>query len=165
MPLAVNLRHLDAHALELSGELPSKELDIETHDEVIQLGPPLRYHLHVEMIEDGLLVTGSLRLPLNCQCVRCLKRFQLPLEIKSWTCHLPLKGEEAVEVVNDCVDLTPYIREDILLEFPQHPLCGPECGGVPKPGFGQPGPGSDPTQSEAGSPAWAELNKLKFGQN
>ena len=155
MPLAVNLRHLDDHPLHLSGELPSKDLDIETRDEVIQLGPPLEHDLQVEKIEEGLLVTGSLRLALDCQCVRCLKRFQYPLELSPWTCHLPLAGEDAVPVVNDCVDLTPYMREDILLEFPQHPLCGPECRGVPKAGIGQVKPGSDASQPEAGSPAWA----------
>ena len=43
---------------------------------------------------------------------------------------LPLEGEEEVPVINDCVDLTPYMREDILLAFPQHPLCEPDCGGL-----------------------------------
>ena len=162
MPLVVNLRHLDAHALHLSGELPAEELDIETRDEVIQLGPPLRYELQVEKLEGGLLVTGSLRLPLNCQCVRCLKRFQFPLEIQPWTCHLPLKGEDAVPVVSDCVDLTPHMREDILLEFPQHPLCGPECRGVPTTGPSEAEQGGDRDRTGAGSPTWAELNKLKL---
>jgi len=39
---------------------------------------------------------------------------------------LPLEGEEKTPVDNDCVDLTPFAREDMLLEFPQHPVCEPE---------------------------------------
>ena len=81
---------------------------------------------------------------LACQCVRCLTSFRLPLELNGWTCHLPLQGEDRVKVLNDCVDLTPYVREDILLEIPQHPLCDPECRGLPKTWRGQPASAGSP---------------------
>ena len=158
MPLTVNLRHLEAHNIELEGNLPVEELDIETRDEIIQLKQPLEYCLEVQKLPDSLLLQGRLCLVLECKCVRCLKPFQYPLEIRDWTCHLPLQGdEEAVPVVNDCVDLTPHIREDILLSFPQHPLCKQECGGLPGTSVGS----SNQTEQTAPS-AWAELNKLKF---
>ena len=121
MPLEVNLRHLEDDNLRLEGQLAVEELDIETRDEVICLGKPLGYALEVQKLEDGLLVQGLLSLELKCQCVRCLKAFIYRLELKNWTSLLALKGEESVAVVNDCVDLTPYIREDILLGLPQHP--------------------------------------------
>ncbi|HYG36454.1 MAG TPA: YceD family protein [Clostridia bacterium] len=162
MPLLVNLRHLDAHNIELDGELPVEELDIETGDEVIQLAQPLKYELEVQKLEDGLLVQGSLCLIVDCQCVRCLKPFQHKLEMDPWTSHLPLQGEDAVSVNNDCVDLTPYIREDILLELPQHPLCDTECRGLPKTSIGKAKNSSSIGQPEKGSSAWDELNKLKF---
>jgi uncharacterized protein len=65
-------------------------------------------------------------------------------------------------VVNDFVDLTPYVREDILLEFPRHPVCNPECRGLPKTAIGQARNSSGTGKTEVGSPAWAELNKLKL---
>ena len=65
-------------------------------------------------------------------------------------------------VVNDCVDLTPYVREDILLEFPRHPLCDPECRGLPRTSIGKARNSGGTGQSGMGSPAWAELNKLKL---
>ena len=80
--------------------------------------------------------------------------------MEEWACHLALEGEEKVAVINDCVDLTPYIREDILLAFPQHPLCEPECKGLSilqnqqETGAGR--------EQESASATWAELNKLKF---
>src|SRR5207249_120273 len=98
--------------------MPIGELDLDTHDEMIQPVEPLEHDLEVQKIEDGLLVHGRLHLKLNCQCVRCLKPFQYDLDLQNWSCHLPLQGEEQAPVVNDCVDLTPYLREDILLEFP-----------------------------------------------
>ncbi len=80
---------------------------------------------------------GQLQLTLECECVRCLRPFQNHLVLKRWACHLPLLGEEKVLVVDDCVDLTPWLREDILLAYPQHPLCEPKCSGLLKKQTGQ----------------------------
>jgi uncharacterized protein len=162
MPLTINLRHLETDSIRLEGHLPVKELDIDPHDEVIQVGQPLEHDLEVQKLEDGLLVQGRLHLVLDCQCVRCLKPFQHRLELDHWACHLPLEGEDCVAVVNDCVDLTPYVREDILLEFPRHPLCNPDCRGLPNMSIGKPRNTSGTGKTEVGSSAWAELNKLKL---
>lgn len=162
MPLLVNLRHLEADNVHLDGELSAEELDIDTGDEMLRAAGPLQYDLEVQKIEDGMLVQGRLRLNLLCQCVRCLKSFQRPLLLENWTRHFPLQGEEAVPVDNDCVDLTPFVREDILLEFPQHPLCDPDCHGLPGLSPGGADGTSSTGQPEKGSPAWNELNKLKF---
>jgi uncharacterized protein len=162
MPISVNLRHLEDCDLQLEGELPSQELDIETRDEMIQLKHPLKYALEVQKLPESVLVQGQASLPLNCQCVRCLKPFDFTLTLDPWTLDVPLQGDEAVEVINDCVDLTPFLREDILLEFPQHPLCDPECRGLPNPSVGKAKNKSGAGKTEAGSSAWAELNKLKF---
>jgi len=162
MPLLVNLRHLEAHNVRLSGELPLEELDVDDRDEMVRANGPLAYELEVQKVEDGLLVQGSLRLPLECKCVRCLKPFPSELEMGAWTRHLPFQGEEAVPVVNDCVDLTAYVREDILLEFPQHPLCEADCRGLPRSTVGKSQNSSNTGQFGPGSLAWNELDKLKF---
>lgn len=162
MPLTVNLHHLVPHEVNLQGELPVAELDIETRDEMIQLNEPLNYDLEVERIDQALLVHGDLSIPLRCQCVRCLKPFDYLLELNDWTCHVPLQGEEAVPVVNDCVDLTPMVREDILLSFPQHPLCDPQCEGLLKTQTGKGKKSRGTGSPQPNLSAWAELNKLKF---
>jgi uncharacterized protein len=162
MPLLVNLRHLEHKTVTLKGELPAEELDLEGIDELIRAASELEHNLEVERHERSLLVQGSLGLTLACECARCLKKFQHRLELGRWSCLLPLEGEDKVLVSNDCVDLTPYLREDIVLAFPQHPLCEPECPGLLS---GPPG-GSRPSSRQAptsgSSSAWAELNKLKL---
>jgi uncharacterized metal-binding protein YceD (DUF177 family) len=45
----------------------------------------------------------------------------------------------------------------MLLEFPQHPLCKPDCGGLKKNQARKTG-GRDKSESTA----WAELDKLKL---
>jgi uncharacterized metal-binding protein YceD (DUF177 family) len=160
MPLLVNLRHLERQDLKLEGEMPVAELELDLHDELVQAVAPLRHNLVVQELDDSLLVRGDLVLPLNCECARCLESFVYRLELKDWTCLLPLSGEEAVPRDGDTVDLTSFLREDILLELPQHPLCKPDCGGLKKP---------TPEKSKLSgssdvktSSAWAELEKLKF---
>jgi uncharacterized protein len=156
--LKVNLRHLEEHGLHLKDEMPVAELDLGVEDELVHTGKPLRYDLTVESLHDALLVQGSLVLPLDCECSRCLKKFKTELKLSPWALHLPLEGEDKVSIDNDCVDLTPFVREDILLDFPQHPLCKPECAGLKT-------KSKAPKAEDAGNPAsaaWAELDKLKL---
>jgi len=160
MPLVVNLRHLERKDLVLKGNLPVSELDIDTHDEMIRLEKPLAHNLEVQQMEEGLLLRGSLLLPLACECVRCLKSFEYRLEFKDWSCLVPLIGEDAATRDGDTVDLTPFLREDILLELPQHPLCKPDCGGLRET------TGRKTKKSGTGdaktSSVWAQLDKIKF---
>lgn len=162
MPLLINLRHLEKDELVLEGQMPAAELDIEGVDELVRAEKPLEYNLEAQQIEHGVLVQGRLEIVLDCECSRCLKPYEHRLEFPDWTCHLPLEGEEAAVINNDCIDLTPYIREDILLGFPQHPLCKPDCGGLPKKAVTKAKKTGGTGQTKETSSAWAELNKLKF---
>lgn len=161
MSVKCNLRHLERHSLHLQGQVTVAELDIDIKDEAIQLLKPLEYDMTVELLEGGMLAQGRLRLPLQCHCVRCLKAFEQTVELPRWSLHLPLEGEDAVPLEGDCVDLTPFLREDILLEFPQHPLCEQECKGLRRSAVESPAR-SGSGQIDPGSSAWTELNKLKF---
>ena len=161
MPLLVNLRHLEEHEIRLEGELPVADLDLGLKDDMCRAEKPLRYSFVAQEIENDLLMQGELSLVLKCECVRCLKPFEHTLKIEHWTRLLPLEGEEKVPVDNDCVDLTPYVREDILLEFPQHPLCETDCRGLPVK-VGKAKKATKPGDSIQEPSAWSELDKLKL---
>ncbi len=158
MPVQVNIRHLEDRDVRLKGHLPVAELDLGNLDELVHASRPLRFDLTVERAGGDIIARGKLGLTLDCECARCLKPLPCVVRLDPWTAHFPLEGPEKVAIHDDLADLTPQIREDILLEFPQHPLCGADCRGLPnrskekKKSAGQ----------NDGSPAWAELNKLKF---
>jgi uncharacterized protein len=160
MALIINLRLLSQETLFLQGELSPAELDFGLRDDMFSISLPVKYDLAAEMVDDAMLVRGRLSAELECECVRCLKSFTRPLELPELTLHLPLTGEEAVTIDNDNVDLTPYLREDMILEFPQHPLCKPDCAGLKKIAKNQ--APSDGDKPETSASAWAELNKLKL---
>ena len=157
--LEVNLRHLENDNVHLHGEVPVEELDLEARDDLIHATKPLHFDLEVQMLEQSLLLQGHVSLTLDCECVRCLKPFSYLVQFDPWTCHIPLEGEDKAAVENDCVDLTPYVREDIFLALPRHPLCQPECNGLTS----QAGATGSVATSGSGSDVWAELNKLKLG--
>lgn len=162
MPILINIRQLQKQNLHCSGIIPVSELDLNGLDECIEITLPVQYQLEAELMDSSVLVRGCVGLHFELTCVRCLKKFRQPCEFNDWACHLDLEGEDKTPVANDCVDLTPYIREDILLAFPQHPLCETGCGGLAK----VPNTAVDRRiGSEPAGPvpsAWAELDKLKL---
>jgi uncharacterized protein len=161
MRIPINLRQLETKTVALKGELNPSELELEELDELIHVSETLKYDLEAEKIDQSVLVQGTLTLPLDCECARCLRPVRHLIEFAPWICHIPLEGPDKAEVINDSVDLTPYIREDILLEFPQHPLCEPDCGGLPAENAGTARQSNDTSQNPESSP-WSELNKLKL---
>jgi uncharacterized protein len=159
MALTINIRHLEEKELLLQGELGVEELELEGLDELIHPRQALHYDLRAQKVSQGILVQGTLEMTLECDCARCLRPFPCQIRLHPWMAHLPLEGPEKAAIKDDLADLTPYIREDILLEFPRHPLCGTDCGGLPNQARENKAKGAGLT---AGSSAWSELNKLKF---
>lgn len=151
--MKVHLRQIQADGLHLEGEEECPIPDLAA-EEVRSTGP-LRYALDLGISEGALWATGSLAQPVELRCVRCLEPFPFDIEAKAFSIHLDLTGPELV-------DLTPYLREDILLNLPAHPHCDREGGRVcpaAKPAAtGSPAlEGDDKRQ-----PDWSVLDKLKL---
>ncbi len=161
MPVLLNIRNLEKGPISLDGEIPLTELDFVSGDEMIGCSEPLRYDVEAEHLGDSALVRGHLALTIDCECVRCLQPFQREIEVRDYALHLPLEGEDATPIKNDCVDLTPFFREDTFLRLPQHPLCRPDCDKLPELKTGE--VSSDEAKAGSkGAAAWTELDKLKL---
>lgn len=156
MSLKFNIRHIEDNDVHLEGELSAEELQLENNDPLVVAKEPLKYDVNVQKNGSDILAQGRLELPLQCECARCLKPFKYKVLLEDWAALIPLHGDEKAPVENDLVDLTPYVREDILLNFPQHPLCSEECTGLPV------RTDQKQKQTQSSSGAWSELNKLKF---
>jgi uncharacterized metal-binding protein YceD (DUF177 family) len=163
MRVVVNLRHLEEGTVRLEGEAAPADLELDGFkDELVEVTDALRYDLEVEKQNENLYVHGKLAMPLICRCKRCLKEFKHDFELNPYHLYVPLEGEDAATVSNDLVDLAPYIREDMLLAFPQHPLCSENCAGLANVS-GPKTAGSDKSpQGSKDASAWSALDKLKF---
>jgi len=141
--MQINLRHIPADGKRYAGDENVTALNIETP--LFRFEQPVHYDLEVTLTGKGILVRGRLQTQVKATCVRTLEPFDLPINIDDFTVHIE-------EVTGDIVDLTPYIREDILLGLPAHPV-GPEAPKAVHLTNEEP-----PRQHSA---AWEMLDKLK----
>ena len=76
MPLLLNLDKIESGSLNLIGEISLLDLEMETLDELIKPEGPLVYNITVKQNDESLILKGSLKMLLKCECSRCLKIFE-----------------------------------------------------------------------------------------
>jgi uncharacterized metal-binding protein YceD (DUF177 family) len=123
--MKIHLRQIPADGLHLEGEEPCPLVQLETDD--IQCAGLLRYNLDVGISEGALWGSGALVQPVELRCVSCLENFPYNIHVPAFALHMELQGPEVI-------DLTPAMREDLLLNLPAHPHCdrdgGRKCEGA-----------------------------------
>jgi uncharacterized metal-binding protein YceD (DUF177 family) len=112
--MKVHLKQIPTQGLHLEGEeeCPIQELESEG----IRCAGRLHYAIDVGVAGGGLWANGSLSQPVELRCVSCLENFVHEIRVPAFAVHIELHGPETV-------DLTPFVREDILLNLPAHPHC------------------------------------------
>ncbi|HZU78781.1 MAG TPA: DUF177 domain-containing protein [Acidimicrobiales bacterium] len=85
----------------------------------------------LESVLGGVAVTGTVRAPWQGSCRRCLApaRGELAVAVRE---HFTEDGdgEETYPLHDGEVDLEPLVRDAVLLELPQAPLCRADCRGL-----------------------------------
>jgi uncharacterized metal-binding protein YceD (DUF177 family) len=152
-PMKIHLRQIHAEGLHLEGEEECPIPDLAPED--VRCIGPLRYALDLGIAEGALWATGSLTQPVELRCVRCLEPFPFDIEAKAFSIHVDLTGPELI-------DLTPYLREDILLNLPAHPHCDREGGRICPAAIRPDTGGPAPEGTEKRKPDWSALDKLKL---
>jgi uncharacterized metal-binding protein YceD (DUF177 family) len=115
----IHLKQIPAEGLHLAGEEDCLLPDLEA--EGIRCAGPLHYDLEVGISSGALWANGSLRQPVELHCVSCLEKFVHQIKVPAFALHSELLGPETV-------DLTPFMREDVLLNMPAHPHCDRDGG-------------------------------------
>ncbi|MBM4148132.1 MAG: DUF177 domain-containing protein [Lentisphaerae bacterium] len=106
------------------GEEPGSILDIGDAPEFLGLQGPVRYSITASRSCGELMVAGSLSAPATFRCRRCCEPVEIEVRDNAF--------ERIIDVPdgNESVDLTPSIREAMILAFPNYPLCSGECRGL-----------------------------------
>ena len=119
--MKIHLRQIPPEGLHLEGE---EECSIPQLDPAeVRCAGPLRYDLDAGISEGALWANGELVQPVKLRCVRCLESFAFDIQVKDFAVHIELTGPEEI-------DLTPFMREDILLNLPAYPRCDREGGRI-----------------------------------
>ena len=82
----------------------------------------------------GLLVEAQMRAIATLECGRCLNEYEQPLEIDFKELYVfPGREREETDLrlpADGKIDLTPLVREYMILEVPINPICTPDCKGI-----------------------------------
>lgn len=88
----------------------------------------------ISRTSEGLLTQVILHASTDAVCGRCLEDFSQLLdtefaELYTFASHAK-PDTEFIFPENGIIDLTPLVREYMLLEIPINPICNPECKGL-----------------------------------
>jgi len=121
--LIFELIDLPAEGVRIRGQISFAELDI-AEEARFYFPEDLEYDLQLTPCGgNNVLLRGKLHAFMSILCDRCDHPGQLELSVDD-VCHT---YEDAYRKV---LDLTPDIREDILITFPQKFLCRADCLGL-----------------------------------
>jgi uncharacterized protein len=145
--MKIHLKQIPAEGLHLEGKenFPIPELESDE----IRCAGPLRYKIDIGVGEGSLWANGSISQPVELRCVSCLENFVYEIKVPAFAVHTELRGPEVV-------DLSPFLREDLLLNLPAHPHCDRDGGRICK----APAPSAQPETKRKAD--WSELDKLKL---
>jgi uncharacterized protein len=117
----IHLNQIPPGGLHLSGEEDCPLGDVA---DVGCVGP-LSYELDAGVSDGALWAQGTLAQKVELTCVACLEKFEYEIKVPAFALHTDLQGPETI-------DITPFLREDILLNLPPYPRCDRDGGRICK---------------------------------
>jgi uncharacterized protein len=149
---------LNVDALEEANRPFEANLPRDFIDAVLRADPPTEFHaggaahMHGTATKMGrkVLVRAKFRIPLSGQCRRCLKPVRLDETVDLVRTYVPkdqshhpgehrtgkVEGSFDPDLVDEEtysgkeIDLNPAVREQILLQIPNPPVCREDCRGL-----------------------------------
>ncbi|MEY2996385.1 MAG: hypothetical protein RLZZ39_1210 [Actinomycetota bacterium] len=132
-PLVVNalelLRRPGSHKA-VSVDVPPEDIDLGD-EERLSADDEISIELMCESTTDAVVVSGTIRVATRGVCRRCLRDVEGELTIGVHETYQETRTDpDAFPIENDQIDLRPMIRESVLLDVPEAPLCRPDCPGL-----------------------------------
>src|SRR5262245_24080749 len=149
--LSASAHDIDAAGLSLEADLPPAWLEEELADANLRGTEPAHVSVRLSRSGTDIVVRGRIRADLTTPCARCLNPApvhidaELSLLLKPATAEAKKANSSAQKEVEyefaaedadldtydgETVVLDPFLREAILLEVPNFPLCSEACPGI-----------------------------------
>lgn len=119
--MRINIKQLPLEGLTLEEEVGPAGLDLET--DLVKFREPVKLKAHATKITNAVIVDLAINAAMSTGCSRCLEEFKVSIK-KEIRLSYPVEKSETV------IDLSPDIREEIILDYPLRPLCKPDCQGL-----------------------------------
>lgn len=147
--------------------------DIQELDEDIVALEPLTGKLRLTRTASGVLATGRFHTSVAIECRRCMREFTSPVDLdieeefvptvdlRTGAVVPPKDAEEALLIdEHHMLDLTEVVRQDIILQREQYPLCDEACAGLCPVCGKNLNEGPCGCQDASEDPRWAALREL-----
>jgi uncharacterized protein len=124
---AIELLRQPGTAREIAAEFSAVELEVEDDRVSGQIG--------VELVAtsnaDGIVLAGVITTPWKSICRRCLTSVVGVAETDVTELYqFDVTDRDAYRIEGDQIDIAPAIREYVLIDLPNDPLCRADCGGI-----------------------------------
>lgn len=131
-PLLVNaLELLRRPGSERPVEIDVTPESIHIDDARLVPGADISVRVMCESLSDGIVVEGQVTAHFRGDCRRCLTPVVGELECPVRELYqVNLTDPDAFPIVNDQIDLSVMVRETVLLDLPDAPVCRVDCAGL-----------------------------------
>ena len=120
---------------------------------------PIVVDLELESVSNGVMATGTIRAPWEGECRRCLDPVRGAVELAVQELF-STEGDpdEVYRLDDDAIDLRPMVRDAVVLNLPQVPLCRDDCLGPDPDRY----PATVEDDSKPADRRWSALSELRF---
>ena len=151
--MKIDPRQIPEEGLELTGSVPLADYDIPIGE--IRGWNSIHYRFQAHKVGQEVTITGTLASNFETPCARCLDFIPWELKINDF-CQVLAAPDEAL------LDLTPLIREDIILALPLAARCELDgAGRCPRSGKVYTLPNQDDFAEKRRATVWRDLDQLK----
>ncbi|MDP8253561.1 MAG: YceD family protein [Candidatus Kaelpia aquatica] len=125
--LVINIKSVPPEGLKRTLELEPKvllmDLEVDGSEEAaVAFEGLLRLDMSIEIATGELIIESRIEHILKLFCSRCLDEFKLPFD-KNCILNYNIQN-------SDSIDISDSIREEVILSYPQKPLCREGCAGI-----------------------------------
>jgi uncharacterized protein len=131
------LRALRVNAVELLRQPgATREVDVEIPGDQLgvvhqRLDGDIGAAVELESMNDGIMVTGEVRVPWATECRRCLDPIAgIAAVTVDERYQIEVTDPDAYAIESNQLDLAPMVREVALLELDAEQLCRNDCAGL-----------------------------------
>lgn len=139
-PFRINLHELPRRA----GEMREYQLNFPAPEPIgiplleIRRDEPIDLEFRAESVDDGVLITGTVRSRARGECGRCLESIDQEINQKFQELFLYESraeqdsddDDELFVLDGDIADIEVPIRDAVILSMPINPFCSPDCEGL-----------------------------------
>jgi uncharacterized protein len=119
--MKIRIEQIPLEGLRLQEMLEPATLDLDT--DMVKFRQPIRIQADVQKVSNDVLVDVGFTTNVSLVCSRCLEEFNMELH-KDFSLNYPVNKTDRT------IDLTPDVRQEIVLDYPISPKCRNDCKGL-----------------------------------